>query len=354
MNKTYINGLGCVSAQKTVDTPFLEAFEYNPNQTVLAVQPPIYKDFISPVASRRMAKGVKNGIVASALALRDAQLETVDAIITGTGMGCIEDSEKFLGAILDNNEQFLTPTSFIQSTHNTVGGQIALGLKCKAYNVTYVNGSVSFESAVLDAMLKIEEGDAQSVLIGGVDETAAYTLSLFSLIGLIKKENQAPYTLLDSTTTGVVFGEGATFFALENKKTAHTYTQIVAVEIWNQLAINEVETKIINFLAVNNLKISDLDAVVLGFNGDVDSDPYFHSLSKNTFVAVPQLYYKHLCGEYDTASAFGLWLTANIIKTQTVPDLVRINLVKKSGFHTVLLYNQRNGIDHSFTLLTRC
>jgi 3-oxoacyl-(acyl-carrier-protein) synthase len=354
MKKTYINGLGCISAQKTFDTVFLEEGEINENDTILPLKSPVYKDFIPPVAIRRMAKGVKNGIVASTLALREAQLDIVDAIITGTGMGCIEDSEKFLKAILDNDEQFLTPTSFIQSTHNTVGGQIALGLQCKAYNLTYVNGSVSFESALLDAKMKIEEGEASSVLVGGIDETGDYTMSLFKLIGFIKPENQRPYSVLNTATKGVVFGEGATFFALENKKKENSFAAILDVEILNKLNINEVENKIIAFLNSNNLTISEIDAVVLGYNGDVDSDLYYKNLSNSTFANTPQVYYKHLSGEYDTASAFGLWVGTKIVKTQTIPEIVKINSLEKSVYKTILLYNQRNGIDHSFTLITKC
>jgi 3-oxoacyl-(acyl-carrier-protein) synthase len=354
MKKTYINGLGCISAQKTFDTVFLEEAELNVNDTVLALKAPVYKDFIPPVAIRRMAKGVKNGIVASTLALRDAHIENVDAIITGTGMGCIEDSEKFLNAILDNDEQFLTPTSFIQSTHNTVGGQIALTLKCKSYNLTYVNGSVSFESALFDAKMKIEEEEASSILVGGIDETTDYTMLLFKLAGFLKQENQSPYSVLNSTTKGVVFGEGATFFALENKKKENTYAEILDIVILNKLDIIEVENKIISFLTSSNLKLTDIDALVLGYNGDVDSDLYYKELTNSTFVNTPQVYYKHLCGEYDTASAFGLWVGAKIMQTQTIPAVIKINTLENSVYKTILLYNQRNGIDHSFTLITKC
>ena len=354
MKKTYINGLGCISAQKTFEVVFLEEAQLNENETILPINAPIYKDFISPVAIRRMANGVKNGIVASTLALRDSHLETVDAIITGTGMGCIEDSEKFLKAILDNDEQFLTPTSFIQSTHNTVGGQIALGLQCKSYNLTYVNGSVSFESALLDAKMKIEEEDASSILVGGIDETGDYTMSLFKLNGFIKAENEAPYTVLESNSKGVVFGEGATFFALENEKKEHTYATVLDIDIINTLQKEEDEFKIIAFLNSNNLTINDIDAVILGYNGDVDSDLYFKKLSNSTFLNTPQIYYKHLSGEYDTASAFGLWIGAKIIKTQTIPEIIKVNTVEKSTYKTILLYNQRNGIDHSFILISKC
>src|SRR6187402_722189 len=335
MKKTYINGLGCISTQKTFDTVFLEEAELNTNDTILPLKTPVYKDFIPPVAIRRMAKGVKNGIVASTLALREAKLESVDAIITGTGMGCIEDSEKFLKTILDNDEQFLTPTSFIQSTHNTVGGQIALGMQCKGYNLTYVNGAVSFESALFDAKMMIEEEDASSILVGGIDETADYTMSLFRLAGFIKKENEGPYSVLKSTTKGVVLGEGATFFVVENEKKEGTIAEIVDIEIINKLDVTEVENKIISFLASNDIERSDVDAVLLGYNGDVDSDLYYKNLANATFANIPQVYYKHLSGEYDTASAFGLWVGSKIIQTQSIPDIVRLNALNKQSYKTI-------------------
>ena len=354
MRKTYINGAGCISAQKTFDTVFLEEAEINENNTILALKVPVYKDFISPVAIRRMAKGVKNGIVASALAMKEAQVKTVDAIITGTGMGCIEDSEKFLKAILDNKEEFLTPTSFIQSTHNTVGAQIALGLQCNAYNLTYVNGAVSFESALLDAKMKMEEQEASTILIGGIDETADYTMSLLKLAGFIKKENEGPYKVLNSTTKGAVYGEGATFFVLGDKKKDNTYAEVLAVEILNQLKEEELEAKFTAFLKSNSLQISDIDAVVLGYDGDVEFDSYYKILSENSFVNTPQVYYKHLCGEYNTASAFGLWIGAKIIKTQQIPEIIKVNSLQNPAYKKILLYNQYKGIDHSFTLISKC
>lgn len=353
MRKTYINGLGCISAQKTFDTVFLEEAEVNENENVLSLKVPVYKDFISPIAIRRMAKGVKNGIVAAALTMKEANVINVDAIITGTGMGCIEDSDKFLKAILDNNEEFLTPTAFIQSTHNTVGAQIALGLGCKGYNFTYVNGAVSFESSLLDAKMQIDDNEASSVLIGGIDEMNDYTASLFKLAGFIKKDNEAPYEILNATTKGAVYGEGATFFVLEDKKNDATYAEILDVEIWNKLDVDQLETKMNLFLKSNGLQISDIDAVIFGFNGDVGYDSYYKILANNAFANATQVYYKHLSGEYYTASAFGLWVGAKIIKMQQIPEIIKVNSVEKPEYKTIVLYNQYKGIDHSFTLISK-
>ncbi|RZJ66831.1 MAG: 3-oxoacyl-ACP synthase [Flavobacterium sp.] len=350
MGKTYINGIGCISAQATTNG-FPSEFTIDETTNFLELQKPEYKDYFSPIASRRMAKGVKNGIVASTMAMKEAGIEQPDAIITGTGMGCIEDSDKFLKAIIDNGEQFLTPTSFIQSTHNTVASSIAIGIGCKSYNFTYVNGAVSFESAVLDAKLQIDADEANSVLVGGIDEMTEYTKSLFKLAGFIKPDDSETFKVLGSETTGTAFSEGATFFVLESKRSESTYAEIVDIETINRLETDEVGQKAIDFLKQNGLQQHDVDAVILGFDGDVEYDVYYKELARE-FGFTPQVYYKHVSGEYNTASAFGLYVGANILKIQEIPQELKVNEVEKPSYHKILLYNQYRGIDHSFTLIS--
>lgn len=353
MKNCYVNGASCISAQDTFDKDFLVEVSVNDAENVLFAIQPSYKEFIPPAMIRRMAKGVKMGIAASNKALGEANVEVPDAIITGTGMGCVEDSEKFLKAIIDNNEEFLTPTSFIQSTHNTVGGQIALGLQCKGYNFTYVNGSVSFESALLDAKMQLENEEATSILVGGVDETSNHTLELFKLNNTIKKETEKPYSVLKSNSRGVVFSEGASFFVLENEAKSTTYAKVSAVEIQNSLEENEVESFINNFLNTNSITLSEIDAVVLGVNGDVRYDS-FYTVPKTIFNDIPQIYYKHLSGEFNTASGFGFWIACNIVKSQQLANVLKMNSISKSDFRKVLLYNQYQGKDHSLIIIEKC
>lgn len=350
MKKCYINGIGCISAQKTFEGGFLDDVEVNTTDVIVSAKNPDYKTFISPGAIRRMAKGVKMGIAASQYALKEANVDIPDAIITGTGMGCLQDSEKFLKAIIDNKELYLTPTSFIQSTHNTVGAQIALNLQCKGYNFTYVNGAISLESALLDALLQIETGEAGTILAGGVDETSCHTMSLYELVGLIKKKDQVPMDVLDPKTPGAIFSEGAGFFVLENQKKTTTYATLEAVEIHNSLRENEVVSFIENFLTTNNLKPQDIDAIVLGNNGDIAFDGYYNH-AETLFPNTAHLYYKHLSGEYNTATSFGLWTALHILKKQEIPQIVQKNQAKKHPINKVLLYNQYRGKDHSLTLL---
>lgn len=116
---------------------------------------------------------------------------------------------------------------------------------------------------------------------------------------------------------------------------------------------NEVEAAIKSFLKSNNLDISAIDALVLGFDGNANFENYYRNLAENLFVQTPILYYKHLSGEYDTASAFAFWMAAKILKTQEIPEIVKVNAVGKSDYKTILLYNQLNRKNHSFTLLSK-
>ena len=354
MKKVYINSIASISPQKTFDnTIFLdEIIDYN--NTVISAQDPDYKQYIPPAAARRMAKGIKMGVVASKIAMDEAGIENVDAIITGTGMGCMIDSEKFVSAIIDNNEQYLTPTSFIQSTHNTVAGQIALGIECKAYNFTYVHSAISFESGLLDAKMQLENDEAEHILVGGVEELGEHTTKVHRVINHIKPGPVTISEVLNCKTEGAVFSEGATFFVISNQKRESCYAELLAIETFNTLTKEKLATTIENFLNKNNLNISSIDLVVFGNNGDIDFDAYYKQLSKGIFSITQQVFYKHLVGENNTVSAFGLWLASKILKTQTIPEIVKINNLNTPEINTILCYNQYRGQNHSLILLKKC
>lgn len=346
----YINGSGCVSAQKTFDGSFPDEVIAPAEGYILPVVAPPYKEYISPAMIRRMGSGVKNGVVASALALKEAGSPELDAIITGTGVGCIKDSETFLTAILENHEEFLTPTAFIQSTHNTVGAQIALGLGCKAYNFSYVNGAVSFESALADARLQLLSGEARNILVGGVDEKADYTYHLFGLAGLIKTGEDTP---------GASYSEGAAFFVLSTEKQEQSYAVLKDMAVMNRLEPESVSSVLEGFLRRTGTAPEDIDAVVIGKNDDYLFQEYYPALLSGFSPEVPVIHYKHLSGEYNTASAFGFWLAAGILKSGQVPEAVLLKGEAGAALHgaalrNILLYNQYRGIDHSFILLSGC
>lgn len=348
--KCFIQGIGAVTAQGIWRSELFEQATEISVAKAYADQPS-YKELIAPAMLRRMSKGVKMGIFAAQQALDEAGIQDLDAVITGTGLGCLEDSEKFLKNILDNGEEFLTPTSFIQSTHNTVGAQIALRLGCKAYNFTYVNGAVSFESALLDSLQQFEAQEIQTALIGGVDEISSHIFGLKQLVFEVKQDD-VQERLMDSTSPGVNFGEGATFFALAAEATPETYAEVLDVAIQNKLETEEVPSFVQEFLVRNKLYRSDISALVIGNNGDRVYDSYYDIFTE-PFEGCLQVYYKHLVGHSDVASTFGLATAAYMLKQQEVPASIIWKGKKQNSLNYVLLYNLYKGRDHSLVLLKR-
>ncbi|MGG7470968.1 beta-ketoacyl synthase N-terminal-like domain-containing protein [Chryseobacterium arthrosphaerae] len=352
MSAVYINSASCISVQDTLNENILQNLSPETSVQIIKAIEPNYKEFIPPAMIRRMSKTVKMSSVASHNALKEAGIEKPDAIIVGTGMGCSQDSEKFLKNVIDNHEEFLTPTFFIQSTHNTVAGQIALGLQCHAYNFTYVNTSSSLEFSFLDAKLQINDGEAGNVLVGSTDEQTDRTMELYQLNNTIKKEENLPVNYLNSDTKGVIWGEGASFFVVGKEKTESSYAKLKDIKITNQLDLNETPGFIQDFLTQNNLSAQDIDAVILGFSGDADSDVYYKKAT-DLFSDSSLLYYKHLSGEFNTASGFSTFMACHILKEQHIPEVMMINTEKKEEVKNILLYNHLAGHDHSLVLLER-
>ncbi|MGU3376623.1 beta-ketoacyl synthase N-terminal-like domain-containing protein [Chryseobacterium sp. M5A1_1a] len=352
MSAVYINSASCISVQDTLNENFLQDLKPKNSIRIIKAIEPNYKEFIPPSMIRRMSKTVKMSSVASKYALKEAGIEQPDAIIVGTGMGCSQDSEKFLKNVIDNHEEFLTPTFFIQSTHNTVAGQIALGLQCHAYNFTYVNTSSSLEFSFLDAQLQILDGEAENILVGSTDEQTDRTMELYCLNNTIKKETDLPADHLHSTTHGVIWGEGASFFVVGKNKTENTYAKLTDIKISNRLEVGETQSFIQEFLTKNNLSEHDVDAVILGFSGDADSDMYY-TKALELFSDSSLLYYKHLSGEFNTASGFSTFMACHILKEQQIPEVMIMNTKKKTEVKNILLYNHLAGCDHSLVLLER-
>jgi hypothetical protein len=175
-------------------------------------------------------------------------------------------------------------------------------------------------------------------------------MELYQLNKTIKKEENLPVDFLNSETEGVIWGEGASFFVLGKNKTESSYARLTDIQIINKLDLEETQQFIEDFLAKNNLTNKDIDAVILGFSGDVKSDVYYKN-AMGLFENSALLYYKHLSGEFNTASGFSTFMACHILKNQEIPEVMMINDLKKEEIKNILLYNHLGGNDHSLILL---
>ncbi len=314
---------------------------------------PDFKNYFAPLARRRMSRIIKMGVACAEEAIREAEIEKPDAIISGTGLGCVEDTEKFLNNVLTSEEGLVTPTAFVQSTHNSIGASIALKYNCKGYNVLYAHKTTSFESALLDASLLIKENEAERILVGGFDEITQENYELKKKVGLFKTDTCMNLDILKSKTSACVPGEGTTYFVISNEESLNNYAQIKLVNIIHRLNdIIHVKEWISNTLYKSGLKAEDIDNFIVGVNGDVDGDKIYYELIDQMFSSSNSLYFKHLCGEYDSATAFGMWLSAKMLKSNSLADSLILNNNNRP-IRNILIYNQEKFNNHSLILLSK-
>lgn len=182
MNRIYIRSASQISLQK----PLCEDWIADPvscSEPYLRSQDPDFKPFLNPMQARRMGLILKRAIAVSLTALRNAGIECPDAIFTGTGLGCMENTENFLSAMCRDGEEMLPPTYFMMSTHNTISSAVAILLHCHGRNCTYSHKDISFESALLDAYLQLSGGRLSNALVGSHDETIPETYRLLKDCG---------------------------------------------------------------------------------------------------------------------------------------------------------------------------
>lgn len=345
----YIQGIGTVTIQPEETHGLLGSTTAYDTPTVAAADPD-YKAVIPALQLRRMNKSMRMALFTAKTAMKEAGIETADAVITGTGLGCLMDSERFVQAMIENDEKFLNPTSFIQSTHNMAAATIALALGCKGYNMTYVHNATSMEAALLDGQLYLAEHPSHTILLGGGDELGLRTPQFWEKAGYLDMEQPRIPTILNTPgTPGEVAGEGTAFFAVTATSTPHTLAAIRSVR--TQHEVTDVADWVADFLAREKLRVDDIDALVVGYNGDNRYDPLYDTVAAGPFAHIPQLVYKHVLGEFDTVIAPGMALVARILANQDVPSVLRYNDKKPNRFERILLYNQRRGKNHSLVLM---
>ena len=234
-----------------------------------------------------MSKILRMSVACAKECVGQADAPHLDAIVVGTGLGCLHETEKFLNNVL-TIEGLLPPTAFIQSTHNTIAGQISLSLGNHGYNMTHTQNAFSFEYALQDALMLLNE-EATSVLVGGADEAIDFLEDVRSEI---------------SVRSSIPLTSGASFFIVSKEKTPTSQARIVEVEIGGGVA--DVKGALQSFLEIHGRNVSDIDVIAylspMHLTG-ADTSAWLGSLGLNSDQCVDIL---ALSGMYATASAFGL------------------------------------------------
>ena len=225
--------------------------------TFNAVEPD-YKEVIANAnLRRRMNRMLKMGTYAAMKCLADTD---VDMMLTATSLGSISDTEKMLDTIYSSGETLGNPTAFIQSTFNTLAGNIAQLKSTHIPNVTFVNRGETVANALGYAQVKLS-GDADNILYVSSDEKTELSETV------LKKFN---------LSANGMYGEGSTAMILSSEKTG-----ALAEIVFSKCGIDVMS-------ALKELGMPMEDVEILD--------------------------YKRWCGEYATALAFGVALAARMLE----------------------------------------
>ena len=170
-------------------------------------------DFLPPLKARKLDRCSLFATVASGMALKDAAVDMSEipaervGIALGCGFGGIANSEEFLRGYFTKGVEGLVPMLFPNTVPNAAASNASIEYGFKGPNVTQVQRFCSAESAFLMACRFLEEGRADIMLAGGVDDLNPIMLQGFKSMGQLHRYAAG-------------FGEGSGIVVLERREHA--------------------------------------------------------------------------------------------------------------------------------------
>ena len=343
----YIHQTSCISPQQTfIDADINELHE--PVENKMQAIEPVY-DSIPPGVLRRMGKAVRMGVGSAIHILKDNPKP--DGIIIGTANAGKEDCVKFLSQIIEYDEGLLTPINFVQSTSNAVAAQIGLLTNNNGYNISHLHLGLAFEFAVMDADMMLKENPLHNYLLGAVDDTSVFDYNFKVKEGWYKKEIISNKELYKKNCQGSIAGEAAVMFLVNNYK-AGAVAKLHAVDTLHHTDENVMKEKLAGFIKNHLPKGEKIDLLLTGENGDNRFDKYYAACEELINDDATIARFKHICGEYPTASAMAVWLCCQLLQKQSIPNHMLKKIGAETGYKNVLIYNNYQFIQHSFILLS--
>jgi hypothetical protein len=344
----YIHQSSCISPQETFLNNDIETLRGS-TENILQVIEPAYTMF-PPGALRRMGKASRMGM-GTAMQVLQNNIKP-DGFIIGTANGGMEESIRFLKQIIEYNEDTLAPGSFVQSTANAIASQLGMTTQNHGYNITHVHKGLSFENSAIDVAMLLKENPEHTYLLGGVDEIASYNYNIEYAAGWYKKEPASNKELYHVKSPGSIAGEGSAMFLVNNTSenasakltalaTLHTDDKMMVLDRMRLFITKEVPAN------------ETIELFLTGDSGDSRYADLFSSCEALINGDATIARFKHMCGEYPTASAFALWLACVLPVDKALPQ----HMVSRKGVErkikNVLIYNCHQGGQHSFMLVCR-
>ena len=280
------------------------------------------------------------------------------AVCVGTAWAELGVELAFLENMIRRGEKGARPTKFANSVHNALASQVAMEFNFTGENHSFTHDTLSFEDALWQGRNLLSWGRARRVVVCGVDALTDFMLMRGHLLDELRS-CPAPLRPLQELEpqTGTLPGEGAAALVLAPAgESPHALARLDAVVARGpanpqQIVIADEVAFIEEVARLAGLRPAGFHLLV-GANGDFQ-DARYAEVSRRLAPAGGVGVYRHLTGDFATASALGMTLATRMVATGELPDEVR--LVEGSapvGPLPVLLYHLSRSGTHSAVLLS--
>ena len=162
-------------------------------------------------------------LAACAAALKEAHWvgdENV-GLVLGTAWGCMDSLELFAEKVITGNPKFAPPLPFTHSYPNAPNSLASIEFKLRGFNACLTCGHTCGLAAVEWACRRIALGRDRRLLAGGSEALSRSLFESCALKGLLDEAGDPrPY---DPSSGGLVLGEGAAVFALQDAEFARQW-----------------------------------------------------------------------------------------------------------------------------------
>ncbi len=301
--RLYLRSSAVISPQERADRPQPLTGDDN-----VRAHEPDYGTYIARSSLRRMDRASRFGLYAAYAATDELVRPELDGIVMGIGQSFSGSDAKMLRTLKQHDEGMSNPTTFMNSLLSTAGGHVALQFGCSGYNNTFTQRGFTFESALLDVVGRLAENPGEQYLVTGVDSYCDDYPLLADTYGHVSAAMKIRRQV----------GEGAAAFVV----TARPHPDDLAY-------IEKLGTC---FLAHGNAPLLRAlrEAIPVGESPDLvlsgrprlgEASATYDAVYGALPRGVPVVHYKEFCGEYMTASAYGLHLAGGLLAGETqLPD----------------------------------
>jgi len=361
-DRVVVTGLGCACASGTGMEELRASLATGRSGVViegedraawkLRPEPVTFDKGVSKMALRRLDKTMRMALHAARQAVIQAGLLDAEGnrhrygLVVGTGFAGSGTSLEYMRTDWNDGPSLANPSLFPNTVPNGPAGQLTIQLKLRGPLTNFFDAGVAGENAIAFARSEIVAGNADAMVVCGVDERSEPVVALESVYARAAGERDPDGLLrpFDRNRCGVAFGEAAGVLVLESEAHARERGAAVLAEcgpVARRAEATPPGTRsqnpgMIGAVAAAALKERGWKPVDLGFvSAAACGSPEFDRMEAAALrailagpaIGVPIVALKGYCGELSSSAVLRAVMGVQSLLDDRIPPTARLETV---------------------------